>query len=70
MKKVSFGKTSIQKGRRIILDDSLLQNLNIQEGDPVELFLDIKEEAILIKKSQNSSFKTKVKRHNNRINRV
>ena len=53
MKKVSFGITSVQKGRRIILDDSLLQNLNIKEGDPVELFLDVREEAIVVKKLQN-----------------
>ena len=51
MKKVSFGVISVQKGRRITLDGSLLQNLGIKEGDPVELFLDIKDEAIIIKKS-------------------
>ena len=54
MKKVSFGITSVQKGRRIILDDSLLQNLDIKEGDPVELFLDVKEEAIIVKKPHDS----------------
>ena len=70
MKKVSFGITSVQKGRRIILDDSLLQNLDIKEGDPVELFLDVKEEAILIKKSQNSSSKVKVKRREIGENRL
>jgi bifunctional DNA-binding transcriptional regulator/antitoxin component of YhaV-PrlF toxin-antitoxin module len=62
MKKVSFGITSVQKGRRIILDESLLQNLDIEEGDPVELFLDTKEEAIIVKKPHNISSKTKQSR--------
>ncbi len=61
MKKVSFGITSVQKGRRIILDDSLLQNLDIKEGDPVELFLDIREEAIIVKKSHGLSSKIKTR---------
>ena len=54
MKLVSFGVTSVQKGRRLTLDDSLLQNLGIKERDEVELFLDTEEEAIVIKKSQSS----------------
>ena len=62
MKKVSFGITSVQKGRRIILDDSLLQNLDIKEGDPVELFLDVKEEAIIVRKPHNSLPKVKTVR--------
>lgn len=48
-----FGVRSIQRGRRIALDDELLQNLGIQEGDQVELFLDTEEEAIIIKKFQD-----------------
>jgi len=55
MKLVSFGVTSVQKGRRISLDDSLLQNLSIKVGDQVEIFLDTEEEAIVVKKSQNYS---------------
>jgi bifunctional DNA-binding transcriptional regulator/antitoxin component of YhaV-PrlF toxin-antitoxin module len=55
MKKVSFGVISVQKGRRVILDESLLQNLEIKEGDPVEVFLDIKEESIVIKKPRSTS---------------
>ena len=46
----SFGVRSVQKGRRITLDDSLLHNLGIKEGDLVELFLDTEEEAIIVKK--------------------
>jgi len=49
----SFGVRSVQKGRRIAVDERLLQNLSIQEGDQVELFLDTQDEAIVIKKVQN-----------------
>ena len=59
MKLVSFGVTSVQKGRRISLDDSLLKNLSIKVGDQVEIFLDTEEEAIVVKKSQNSPSEVK-----------
>jgi bifunctional DNA-binding transcriptional regulator/antitoxin component of YhaV-PrlF toxin-antitoxin module len=55
MKLVSFGVTTVQKGRRITLDDSLLKNLDIKEGDSVELLLDTGKEAIIVKKSQDLS---------------
>lgn len=51
-KRVSFGITPIQQGKRIKLNNNLLHNLNIKEGDSVELFLDINEEAIIVKKSR------------------
>jgi len=71
MKLVSFGVTSVQKGRRITLDDSLLQNLNIKEGDIVELFLDTEEEAIIVKKPQNSPSEVKLgHRRNQKAKRV
>lgn len=50
MKFVPFGVKSIQKGRRIRLDDNLLHALDIKEGDKVTLSLDIEQEAIIIKK--------------------
>jgi bifunctional DNA-binding transcriptional regulator/antitoxin component of YhaV-PrlF toxin-antitoxin module len=68
MKKVSFGVITVQKGRRITLDGSLLQNLSIKEGDPVELFLDIKDEAIIVKKSSSSSISEKKGRGNKKSN--
>ena len=68
MKKVSFGITSVQKGRRIILDDSLLQNLGIREGDPVELFLDIREEAIIVKKSDD--LRSRIKKQTTRSEKL
>ena len=59
MKYVSFGFTTVQKGRRIIIHDSLLQNLGIKEGDSLELFLNTKEKSIVVRKSV-SSHSTKV----------
>ena len=58
MKLVSFGDAIIQKLRRVTLDDSLLRNLGINEGDAVELFLDTEEEAIIIKKSRSTEIAT------------
>lgn len=59
MKFVSFGVTSVQKGRRVSLDDSLLQNLGIKVGDQVEIFLDTEEEAIVVKKVRNQHSEVK-----------
>jgi len=71
MKLVSFGVTSVQKGRRISLDDSLLQNLSIKVGDQVEIFLDTEEEAIVVKKSQNPPPEVKPgRRRNQKAKRV
>ena len=55
----SFGVRSVQKGRCIAVDERLLQNLGIQEGDQVELFLDTDDEAIVIKKVQNRPSESK-----------
>lgn len=65
MKLVSFGVTSIQKGRRISLDDSLLKNLSIKVGDQVEIFLDTEEEAVVVKKAQNPPSEVKLGRRGN-----
>lgn len=62
MKLISFGAASIQKGRRIAIADNLLQNLGIKEGDLVELFLNTKEKAIVVKKSQNAYSEVKLGR--------
>lgn len=53
MKRVSFGTAPIQKGKRIKLNDSLLENLNIAEGDVVELLLDTAKEEIVVRKWAN-----------------
>lgn len=50
---VRFGdKHIIQRGRRLVLPNSLLQNIGAQEGDHIELFFDTEEKAIVVKKSQ------------------
>jgi len=55
VKRVSFGFTSVQKGRRVTIKDSLLDNLGIKVGDPIELLLDTKEEAIVIRKPKQKA---------------
>lgn len=55
LKRVSFGNTPIQIGKRITLNNNLLHNLEIQEGDLVELLLDVDEKAIIVKKVQSSA---------------
>ena len=58
MRYVTFPPISIQKGRRIMLNATLLKNLSIQEGDMIQVTLDTKEHVIMIKKSAISSNNT------------
>jgi len=51
-KKIKFGKLKIQKLNRVALPSSLLENLDLDVGDSVELFLDVDKEEIVIKKSK------------------
>ena len=53
MPSVSFGKRIVQKLKRISLDHNLLDNLQVREGDSVDLFFDPEDKAIVIKKSNN-----------------
>ena len=55
MARVSFGTKSIQKMKRVSLNHSLLDNLNVSEGDAVDLYFDTEEKAIIIKKSRKGS---------------
>jgi len=55
MARVSFGTKSIQKLKRVSLNHSLLDNLDVREGDTVDLYFDTEEKAIIIKKSQKGS---------------
>jgi len=57
MKRVSFGTTPVQKGKRVKLNDNLLENLNIVEGDVVELILDTTKQEIILRKFQLSEKK-------------
>ncbi len=49
-KLVSFGVRPIQKGRRLALQNNLLQNLGVNEGDYVEVLFDSDEKAIVVRK--------------------
>ena len=52
-KRVKFGNLKVQKLNRIALPSSLLDNLNIKISDNVELFLDIVNDEIIIRKVKN-----------------
>lgn len=64
-KLVPFGPAYIQQSRRLAIPDILLQNVDLQAGDAVELFLDVGdttgEKAIVVMKAKNSD-KIKAKR--------
>ncbi|MEM3113108.1 MAG: AbrB/MazE/SpoVT family DNA-binding domain-containing protein [Candidatus Pacearchaeota archaeon] len=53
MKRVKFGTLKIQKLNRIALPSPILENLNLNIGDDVELFLDIEKGEIVIKNLKN-----------------
>lgn len=50
MKKVLFDTKKIQKLGRIQLNPRLLDNLNLQVGDELEIYLDTNENQIILKK--------------------
>jgi len=52
VKRVKFGNLKIQKLNRVALPNSLLENLDLSEGDDVEVFLDVEKEEMIIKKSR------------------
>lgn len=52
-KRVKFGNLKIQKLNRIALPSSLLENLNLNISDNIELFLDVANDEIIIKKVKN-----------------
>jgi hypothetical protein len=53
MPRVSFGSRIVQKLKRISLNHHLLDNLQVREGDSVDLYFDPEEKAIVIKKSND-----------------
>ena len=53
MKRVKFGNLKIQKLNRVALPSSLLENLGLDVGRDVDLFLDIEKEEIIIRKKKN-----------------
>ncbi|MBI2629170.1 hypothetical protein HYW74_03735 [Candidatus Pacearchaeota archaeon] len=50
VKRIKFGDLKIQKLNRVALPNSLLENLGLKPSDDVELFLDIEDNEIIIKK--------------------
>jgi DNA-binding IclR family transcriptional regulator len=58
MPRVSFGSRVVQKLKRVSLNHNLLENLQVKEGDTIDLYFDTEEEAIVIKKSNVNSAKT------------
>ena len=55
MHRVSFGSRMVQKLKRVSLNHNLLENLQVKEGDTVDLYFDTEEKAIVIKKSNDKS---------------
>lgn len=53
LQEVSFGTTTIQKLRRITLDQNLLRTLNLEEGDSVEVVLIVATGEICLRKCKN-----------------
>jgi DNA-binding IclR family transcriptional regulator len=58
MPRVSFGSRVVQKLKRVSLNHNLLENLQVKEGDTIDLYFDTEEEAIVIKKSNVNNAKT------------
>lgn len=58
MPRVSFGSRIVQKLKRVSLNHNLLENLQVKEGDTIDLYFDTEEKAIVIKKSNGKSAKT------------
>lgn len=55
LQEVSFGTTTIQKLRRITLDQNLLRTLNLEEGDSVEVVLLVSTGEICLRKSKDTN---------------
>jgi bifunctional DNA-binding transcriptional regulator/antitoxin component of YhaV-PrlF toxin-antitoxin module len=53
VREVSFGSTTIQKLRRVTLDQNLLRNLDLKEGDSLEVVLLVDTGEICLRKKVN-----------------
>ena len=53
-KRIKFGDLKIQKLNRVALPSSLLENLNINIGDNIEVFLDIEKNEIMIRRKNEN----------------
>ena len=52
MKRVKFGSLKIQKLNRIALPSALLENLDLDVGQVVDLYLDLEKKEIVVRKSE------------------
>jgi bifunctional DNA-binding transcriptional regulator/antitoxin component of YhaV-PrlF toxin-antitoxin module len=55
MSRILFDTKLVQKHGRVVITRVLLDNLNLREGDEVDLFFDSKDKAVVITKAQNDS---------------
>jgi bifunctional DNA-binding transcriptional regulator/antitoxin component of YhaV-PrlF toxin-antitoxin module len=55
MSRVLFDTKIVQKYGRVVLTRALLDNLNLRQGDQVDLFLDSKKKAVVIVKSPSNN---------------
>lgn len=56
--KVLFGTLKIQKGRRIALDQEVLENLELAVGDSVKIYLDTDQLCLVLEPKKETSNKT------------
>ncbi|HLD98533.1 MAG TPA: hypothetical protein VI815_04360 [Candidatus Nanoarchaeia archaeon] len=54
VKRVKFGVSKVQQLNRIAFPTSLLENIKLNIGNSVEIYLDIDEDEIIIKKVKNA----------------
>ena len=54
VKRVKFGVSKVQQPNRIAFPTSLLENIKLNIGNSVEIYLDIDEDEIIIKKVKNA----------------
>lgn len=59
--KVSLGTQKIQKGRRIVMGESALENLRLNVGDTVKVYLDTELMCLLIEPQQQKTAASKLK---------
>lgn len=51
-KRIKFGELKIQKLNRVALPSSLLENLELDVGDEVGVYLDIEKDEIVIRRKK------------------
>jgi hypothetical protein len=57
MKEIIFDDNILQKENRIKIPNAVVDSLQLKEGDPVTIILDVLEECIKIRKKNNKKQK-------------